>query len=138
MASCFHVAFTANVAGRLSLSVELVGGGHIRGSPFAVEVLPNAVDVAMSTVSGSGLVKSEVGVRSRVYPRDRCGNARPFERSEVNVHIARALAGAEACRVDLTDGPNGGCRVSYTLLNPASTSCMYRLEVNAATSAAGL
>lgn len=117
---CFHVAFTANVAGRLSLSVELVGGGHIRGSPFAVEVLPNAVDVAMSTVSGSGLVKSEVGVRSHfdVYPRDRCGNARPFERSEVNVHIARALAGAEACRVDLTDGPNGGCRVSYTLLEP--------------------
>ena len=125
----FLVAYTATIAGELHLSIELAGGGHIGGSPFSVEVRPNRLVVGNSTASGDGLHDSNVGVLTHfdVFPRDRCGNARRFEPSEVLARIVRAPShgggsgsGRDACRVDFSSGPEGGCRVSYTLLEPGS------------------
>jgi hypothetical protein len=143
----FTVAYTAAIAGKLTLCVELAGGGHIGGSPFHVAVLANDLVPANSYASGAGLFQCEVGVACHfdVFACDKWSNPRPFDPEEVSVSVLRASGGAiwgepfattsavgstrgggrtpiddgvHAAATSLAAGPNGGCRATYTLLEP--------------------
>ena len=151
----FYVSYTVRCAGSLSLSVELKGGGHIAGSPFYVAVDAGKMDAEKADAIGVGLEHCAVGQPAHVdlYARDSWGNALPFEREHyfakiVCVSKAGAVAAAtrrraadavaaegavsvnspSACSVQLVPGPNGGCRLAYTLLEPGK----YRLYAEVA------
>ncbi|KAL3904214.1 MAG: hypothetical protein SGPRY_011372, partial [Prymnesium sp.] len=86
--------------GCLALSVELLGGGHIAGSPFAVRVHAGPIQPERCTASGRGARECTVGRPSEfvIHPRDRWGNAR---------------MGSDYLRVD----EEGQIVVEYTLLS---------------------
>ena len=131
----FYVKYCTSVSGTLNLNVELAGGGHISGSPFAVDVRAGPVVPCLGTAGGRGLHQCEVGVSQylEIFARDRCGNARKFERENYRVRLVRAprhmqptnlvsTAGGgregEEFEVDFRQGPDGGCRAHYKLLEP--------------------
>jgi hypothetical protein len=153
----WHVAYTAVCAGTLRLGIELAGGGHINGSPFAVNVAPGPHVPKNATVTGAALRECGVGLGTfvDVNARDHVGNTRPFEPGLYSARLVRisrelpvtskarrggAMGGAVGSAVEpapaadadpdgsgeelgtvdveLAEGPDGGCRVHFTLLEP--------------------
>ncbi|KAL1518932.1 hypothetical protein AB1Y20_003204 [Prymnesium parvum] len=144
----FSVSYAARTSGALALHVELMGGGPIRGSPFAVRVCAGALDPAKCTAAGAGLERCVVTERSEfsIFPKDKNGNVRlrgndaprwgrddrrgaEAERFQVEISPAdggeRALTNEQTTDIEIGEGESGALLVRYTLCDVGA----YRLAV---------
>ena len=74
----YEVEYVARRVGLLSLSIELGSGSPIKGSPFKLQVLPSALDPALTLVKGDGASACSAGVPTSfsLVGVDSCGNSR--------------------------------------------------------------
>lgn len=87
----WYIAYTVICAGTMHLNVELQGGGHIAGSPFAIPVATGELIPQHATIEGAGLRDADTGVATAVdiFARDHMNNALPYDAATYDVRIVR-------------------------------------------------
>ena len=125
----FLITLFSQESGVRSFSIQSPaeeGSQHIRGSPFVIDVLPDASLPGNTIVDGQGLSEATAGVRETIFiqARDQFGNNRrnggdtlTMETSGWNMRIADCVLGRPECTymASIIDSRDGSYNASYMI-----------------------
>ena len=111
----YHATYTPKTAGNATVIVLLKtddGEGHIKGSPYAVLVVPGDLAVDNASITGQGLERVVAGEVGEFFVQAKDANLNPITNGDHKLDAT--FSGVEDVPVDVTNNNDGTYKGAFT------------------------